>query len=192
MTLIGPRALRLWITSSNTNAQLYAELEDVAPDGTATAITHGSILASRSQTDPARSWTAANGLPTQPYLTLDQDRYLTAGRAVELDVPLQGVTWRVQAGHTVQLKLAPNGGATCAADTTMRQGGAPVFNAPTGCILSEPMLQSLAGGVYQILHGPGQLSALNLPLVPSSSVPTAARGATPTSGGIALPQNWNS
>ena len=190
MTLIGPRALRLWISSSNTNAQLYAELEDVAPDGTTEAITHGSILASRGKTDPERSWTAPNGLPMQPYLVLDQDRPIPAGQAVQLDVPLQAVTWRLQAGHTLQLKLATNGGATCAADTTQRQGGAPVFNAPTGCVLSAPMARSLAGGVYQILHGPGQPSALNLPLVPSKSIPTAASGPTPTSAGIALPQDW--
>jgi len=191
MTLIGPRALQLFVTSSNTNVQLYAELDDVAPYGTVSAITHGSILGSRSQTDPARSWTAPNGLPSQPYLTLDQDRYLTANKAVELDVPLQPVTWRLPKGHTLQLKLAPNAGVACAYDTTPRQGGAPVFNAPTGCVFSKPMLQSLAGGVYQILHDPAHPSALNLPLVPSSSFATATSGVTPTSGSTALPQNWN-
>jgi predicted acyl esterase len=194
MTLIGPRALRLWISSSNTNAQIYAELEDVAPGptGAVTAITHGSMLASRSQTDPGRSWIARNGLPSQPYLTLDQDRYVTPGQPIELDIPLQEVTWRVEAGHTLQLKLAPNAGAACTVDTTSRQGGAPVFNAPVGCLLSAPMVQSLTGGTYQILHGPGQLSVLDLPLVPSDSIPTAASAATPTSGGVALPQNWSS
>jgi len=192
MTLVGPRALRLYVTSSNTNVQLFAELDDVAPDGTVSAITHGSILGSRKQTDPARSWTAPNGLPSQPYLTLDQDRYLKANQPVELDVPLQPVTWRVPKGHTLQLKLAPNAGVACAYDSTQRQGGAPVFNAPTGCILSKPMLQSLAGGVYQVLHDPTHPSALNLPLVPSDSFVTATSGVTPTSGSTALPQNWNS
>lgn len=213
MTLIGPRALQLWITSSNTNAQIYAELDDVAPNGVVTPITHGSMLASRRRIDPTRSWNAPNGLPSQPYLTLDQDRYLAApvppatqGAPVALDIPLQPVTWRIQAGHTLELKVAPNPGSACALDQSAlsREGsvlqndpsnptqyGAPVFSPPVGCLLSEPMVQSLTGGVYQILHDPDHPSVLNLPLMPSKSIPTAASAATPTSSGVPLPQNWD-
>lgn len=199
MTLIGPRALQLWIGSTNTNAQIYAELDDVAPgtSGAVTEITHGSILASRQQAvannpDHVRSWTASNGLPMQPYLALDQDRYITPSKPVELDIPLQEVTWRLQAGHVLALKLATNAGADCPGNTTVRQAGIPVFSAPVGCILSEPMVQSLTGGDYTIFHGPSYPSAVNLPLVPSRSFATVPSAATPTSSGIALPMNWSS
>jgi hypothetical protein len=52
------------------------------------------------------------------------------------------------------------------------------------------MLQTLPGGVYQVLHDPTHPSLVNVGLVLSSSLRTARSGATATSSGVALPQDW--
>ena len=182
VTLAGPAAARLWVSSSNSNIQLVAQLVDVAPDGSTTFITHGSILGSRHQLDPARSWSAANGLPSQPYLRLDADRFLTPNTPVQLDVPLQSQIWRLVKGHKLQLWL----GAQMPED----QCAAALITLPGGCTLTKPMYQTLPGGVYTILHDAKHPSLINVPLVPSSSLKTARAGTTPTSGGVVLPQDW--
>ena len=191
-TLFGPGAADLWVRSSTTNVQLYVELDDVAPGGSTTEITHGSILAARSHLDPARSWTAPNGLPLQPFLTLDADRYITANAAVQLQFPLEQVTWKLLAGHRLRVIVAPNAGIKCAVVTQIASAGAAaaLVPIPYGCLVSAPDALSLAGGVFQILHGGDHSSLLNLPLVPSNEIPTIQSGPTPTSGGVALPQQW--
>jgi len=190
-TLFGPGAAQLWVQSSTTNVQLYVELDDVSPSGTVTAITHGSILGSRSQLDPTRSWTAPNSLPMQPYLTLDADRFLPANTPVKLDVPLEQVTWKLLAGHRLRMVVAPNAGTLCGPTQVVSAGvAAAIVPVPFGCEVSVPVDQSLVGGSFQILHGGNYPSLLNLPLMPSSQIPTIRSGPTPTSGGVALPQQW--
>lgn len=184
MTLIGPSALRVWASSSNTNMQLFAQLLDVAADGTSTEITHGSILGSRLLTDPHQSWNATNGLPAQPHLVLDGDRFLTPNRVTRFDIALQPPAWRLLKGHSLQLKISTQvDPTTCAAVNTL-------IGKPAGCLYTKPMAQSLPGGVYTILHDPAHRSVVNVPLVPSSSLVTARAGVTPTSGGVVLPQDW--
>ena len=183
-TLLGPAAVSLWVQSSTSNVQLFVELQDVAPDGsTVTPITHGSILGSRSHLDPGRSWTTAAGLPIRPYLTSDADRYLVSNTPVKLDVPLQPVTWRLPAGHTLRLMIASHPGSECAPNPK-----AAINAVPFGCVVSVPVAQSLAGGVFQILRGADHPSLLDAALVPSDQIPTIEGKTTPTSGGVALPQ----
>jgi uncharacterized protein len=189
-TLLAPEAAQLWVQSTTANVELYLELQDVAPNGTVTPITHGSILGSRSQTegyDAARTWTAPNGLPVQPYVSLDADRFLTPSVPAKLDVPLQPVTWRLLAGHSLRMLVAPNPGTNCVPTTNF--ASSPV---PYGCMISAPVGQSLAGGVFQLLHGGLHDSFLSVALVPSDSnlIPTIASGATPSSGGVPLPRQW--
>ena len=187
-TLLAPTAARFWVRTSTTNVQLYVELQDVAPDGSATPITHGSILGSRSQTaavDAGRTWTAPNGLPMLPWLSLDDDRYLAPDTAVKLDVPLQPVTWRLRKDHRLRVLVGASAGARCA--PTQNPTGSPV---PTGCMLSLPVAQSLVGGVFQVLRDSAHPSLLNAALVPSDQLPTIASGPTGSSEGEAEPLGW--
>jgi len=185
-TLLGPSAVRLFVTSSNTNIHMYLELEDVAPDGTTTPITHGSILGSRRKTDPARSWSSPDGLPVLPYLTLDNDYYLTPNTPVQLDIPLQPTAWRLLAGHKIQLKVNTNAGAKCTGPTAL-------FDAPVGCFFSAPTAASLVGGIYTIHDGPQYVSAVNLPMMLSTDVSTSRSGITGTTNdGAAMPLDWGS
>ena len=198
-TILGPASARLWISSSNTNAHLFVQLVDVS-DGSSTPITHGSILASRRRTAPSHregdrhvdpldpwSWSARNGLPTAPYLTLEHDEPLTPDTAVQLDVPLQPTAWKLLKGHQLQLKIAAYPVETCLA----RQD--PLYSPPVGCAFSAPTAQSLAGGVYQVLHGGERASVVNVPILDSDAVLTATSAPTPTSDdGATLPNDWGS
>ena len=186
-TLYGPATAELWVSTSTSNIQLYVELQDVAPDGSVTEITHGSILGSRAQLDPTRTWTLPSGLSTRPWLTLDDDRLMAANVPTKLAVPLQPKTWRLGAGHRLRMAIAPNPGQRCV--PTESPIGAPV---PYGCMISASLLPSLAGGVFQVLHDGqhGRASLLSAALVPSAQIPTTTSGTTPTSGGAVLPQDW--
>ena len=183
-TVLGQPAVRLWLRSSNTNAHLFLELVDVAPDGTATPITHGSILASRRTTDSFRTWSSNDGLPIKPHLTLEHDDYLEPDSIVRLDVPLQPTSWRLRAGHRIQLRVATNAGQKCSPTG--------LFAPPVGCVFSAPTARSLVGGVYDVLHGPDYPSLVSLPLVRSADIETVSSGPTPTSGGVHVPNDWGS
>jgi predicted acyl esterase len=184
-TLLAPTAAELWVQSSTTNVQLYVELQDVAPDGTVKPITHGSLLGSRSQVDPDRSWLAPNGHPMQPYLSLNDDTYLSANTPVKVEVPLQPVSWQLQTGHSLRISVAAHPGDRCVPQNPL---SSPV---PYGCMVSIAVGASLSGGVFQLLHDSAHPSLLNAALVPSSQVPVPATvAATPTSGTVTYPQDW--
>lgn len=183
-TILGPPAVRLRVSSSNTNIHLFTQLTDVAPDGTETPITHGSILGSRRATDPERSWSDASGLPILPYLRLDRDDYLTPDETVTLDVPLQPTAWRLVAGHTLRLKVATNAGEKCSPTGVL-------FAPPAGCFFSAQMAASLAGGLYTLELAGG--SVLNVPLIDSTDIKTATSAVTGTSDNDTVePIDWGS
>jgi predicted acyl esterase len=197
MTVLGPSGVRVYASSSSTNMAMFAELEDVDPaTGTATPITHGSILESRRELLPQKSWTLSNGKlgtrtaqgaaaqPIAPYLTLDHDDYATPpGTVIALDIPLQPVTWRLARGHLLELDLmaqAPQ--SECS--TTVKIGAAP-----TGCDYTKPMLETISG-TYTIVHDAAHPSTVAVALVPSASLPDAQARVTPTSSDVPLPSCW--
>lgn len=185
MTLVGPCAVIAWVISSNTNIQLLAQLNDVAPDGSAVEITHASILGSRRDMDPARSWAASNGVEVRPFLRNAADEPITPGQPIKLDIPLQPKVWRLPAGHRLQLVLHTQPPKEMC-DAAVKAIAPP----PLGCWWTQPMVFSLAGGQYEILQGPDHRSSLNVTIVPSDSLPTSDSGVTPTSLNIAMPQDW--
>jgi predicted acyl esterase len=119
-----------------------------------------------------------------PYLTLEEDAYVTPDTPVQLDVPLQPTAWRLLAGHTLQLQVATNAGEKCSPTG--------LFAPPVGCAFSIPTAQSLAGGVYTILDDAEHVSVVNVPLVTSDDITTARSATTPTSGDAELPLDWGS
>lgn len=185
MTVVGPSAVTVWATTSNADIQLLAQLKDVAPDGSATEITHASILGSMRDEDPARSWSSSNGLVVRPYLKDLTGAAVTPGQPVKLDIPLQPTLWRLLAGHRLQLVLY----SQTPRDMCDRAAKA-VAPAPLGCWWSAPMVFNLAGGQYQILQGADHPSSLVLTIVPSDSLPTAQSSVTPTSMNVAQPLGW--
>jgi predicted acyl esterase len=172
--LAGPMAARLEVTSSNSNLQLLIEIFDRAPDGTTTPISHGSILGSLRRMDAEKSWLDENGLPTRPYLSLDEDEPLTPGRPTRLDVPLRPSLWSIEPEHSIVVRISTQ--------VDPQACSALIGSAPFGCNLTNPMLETLPGGVYQ-LHRDSKLSSLiSLPLLGYGELTTAESAVSPTNG----------
>jgi predicted acyl esterase len=181
--IAGAMAASVRVTSSNTNAQLLVELFDVAQDGTRSLITHASVLGSRRRLDPERSWSDENGQLVRPYLTLDQDEPLVPGEPSNLDFPLRPTLWSIETGHHLLLRLSTRPPAeNCTYDSG---------RAPWGCFLTEPMRESLEGGVYRIHYGGASGSLVRLPLIEHGSFDTARSVSSPTvRDDSALPGDW--
>jgi uncharacterized protein len=179
--LAGPIAARLQVSSSNTNVQLSIDIFDQAPDGTQRKISHGSILGSLRRTDAQKSWSDANGLPTRPYLTLDQDEPLTPGVPILLDVPLWPTVYSIEPGHRIVVRIAPQPRAEDCGN---------VLGVPHGCSLTQPQQASLTGGVYTLSRGAA--SFIHLPLLEHGALTSADYAVSPTApaAGTPLPVDW--
>jgi hypothetical protein len=182
-TIAGPMSMTVYASSSNTNLQLVATVSDVAPQGTVTEITHGSLLGSLSDLDTSRSWTN-NGTIIRPYPLFQWDNYKPVGQIVRYDVPLAPKLYAIAPGHRVRLTLATQG------DTQACAASANIGPPPLGCLYTAPQARTLPVGTYQIQHSAQYPTALNLPLLPYKVFRTVASDVTPTSGGELVPRDW--
>jgi predicted acyl esterase len=182
-TLAGPVGATLHVRSINTNAHLVTTLYSVAPDGTATEITFGSLIASGRELDPARSWYDRNGLAIKPEgLYLDSE-FIEPGELYRLDIRVVPTVQRVPAGHRLRLVVATQAPAE-------RCAGFLALTRPSPCIFTATQAPTLPGGHYEIVSGPETPSSVNLPLVDPASLSTAASGTTPTSPTVTQPLDW--
>lgn len=100
--ITGTPSAHLWISADKADANLYAVLEDVAPDGSVRYITDGRLRA---------SWRKVNKAPWGPSRQLWHRGYardlqpLVAGTPVALDFDFFPVSYVVRAGHRVRLAV---------------------------------------------------------------------------------------
>ena len=180
--LAGPLAARLQASSSNTNLQLFVELFDRAPDGTLTKIGFGSIIGALRATDAEKSWTDTSGLPVRPYLALDADQAMTPGERTQLDVPLGPTLYSIEPMHSIMVRISPHPSS----DDCLG-----VIVPPVGCYPTDPMLKTLAGGVYTLHLGAEQGSLISLPLLEHGAFATVESAASPTGAAeYPLPLDW--
>jgi len=107
--LTGPAAVKLWVSSSTTDADLFVVLRVFAPDGEEvtfmgaidphTPIAQGWLRASHRRLDPALT------KPWRPYHTHDRLEPLTPGLPVELDIELWPTCLVVPAGYRIALTV---------------------------------------------------------------------------------------
>ena len=107
--ITGPSALKIAISSSTTDADIFAVLRVFKPDGEEvvfqgaldphTPISLGWLRASHRKLDPARS------LPYRPFHTHDEKQLLEPGKPVELDVEIWPTCIVVPAGYTIGLTI---------------------------------------------------------------------------------------
>lgn len=163
----GPASATLWVSSSSTNAQIIATLEEVAPDQTVRTLTRGSVVASLRELDPHRTWTDEGGTPIRPYGTFDRDQYLTPDLPVRLDIALDPRTAQIAPGYALRLVLTTQ---TPAAKCSQSLGTDPCF--PT-----VPQRETLPG-VYTVHSGADMPSALHLPLAAFDAYRASVDGAS--------------
>jgi len=107
--ITGPSALKLFVSSSTTDADIFAVLRVLAPDGREvvfqgaldphTPVGQGWLRASHRKLDPALS------LPYRPYHTHDEPQPLKPGEVVELDVEIWPTCIVVPAGYRIVLTV---------------------------------------------------------------------------------------
>lgn len=100
--LIGHPVLRVWVSANQSDVNVNAYLESVAPDGTATILTDSRLKASlRKTTTPPLDML---GLPWHRALEEDHQP-LVPGQPVELHFALLPLAVRVPAGHRLRLSI---------------------------------------------------------------------------------------
>ncbi len=112
--ITGHPILEVTLGASVESADLYAYLEDVAPDGSSLLVTEGQLRANyhRRQSAPD-SLPAASRLrvkPALPWPGFTQADFdpapFAGGRSVRLVFDLMPTAWRFRAGHRIRLSLA--------------------------------------------------------------------------------------
>ena len=169
--ITGPSALKLFLSSSTADADVFAVLRVFAPDGREivfqgaldphTPVGQGWLRASHRKLDPQLS------LPYRPYHTHDEIQPLAPGAPVELDVEIWPTCIVVPAGHRIALTIRGKDyeydgpGATLSNMKNVMRGCGPfVHDDPT----DRPA--ALFGGRVTLHSNGTQQPYLLLPIIP--------------------------
>ena len=101
--LTGHIAADLWIAADGSDANVFAYLEDVAPDGDVRAITEGRLKASLRATAPA-PWIMPGNMPWHRSFTEDAAP-LEPGKPVQLAFDFMPTSYLFKAGHRIQITI---------------------------------------------------------------------------------------
>ncbi|MBI2293236.1 MAG: hypothetical protein HYU73_23500, partial [Betaproteobacteria bacterium] len=108
----GPLVLNLWVSSTSEDADIFATLRNIGPDGKdvcevgqrgdpVACVTKGWLRASHRKLDPARS------LPYRPYHAHNERQWLKAGESVECQVEIWPTSMVFKKGHKLRLDITP-------------------------------------------------------------------------------------
>jgi hypothetical protein len=152
--LAGPIDATLYATSTTTNTELVATVEEVSPSGQSVPLTSGALLGSMRALDPSLSWLGSDGSPLLPYhpYTAASAKPVVPGAVTRYDLEVFPTFARIPAGWRVRV--------------TITTADVPHL------LPSAAQLPGLIGGVYEIEHRAGAASFVNLPLAPPSAVAT--------------------
>ncbi|MFC4313171.1 CocE/NonD family hydrolase [Steroidobacter flavus] len=102
--IAGHPIVDLWISSTTDDADVFVYLEDVAPEGTASIVTHGRLRASHRDEQPA-PYRNFMGLPYHRGERRDA-KPLVPGTPAKLRLDLLPTSTIVKAGHRLRLTVA--------------------------------------------------------------------------------------
>ena len=171
--ITGPSAVKLFVSSSTTDVDIFVVLRVFSPDGKEivfqgaidphTPISQGWLRASHRKLDPALS------TPYRPYHTHDEKQPLRPGEIVELDVEIWPTSIVVPAGYRI--------GLTCAERITSIQGpsGGRLSNFKNELKGCGPFLHDdprdrppeIFAGKTTLHIAPDQASYLLVPIIPA-------------------------
>lgn len=169
--ITGPSALRLFVSSTTTDADLFVVLrvfdsqdKEVVFQGALdphTPVSQGWLRASHRKMDPARS------LPYRPWHSHDEIQPLTPGTVYALDIEIWPTCIVVPKGYRVALTIRGKDYIWGGAATTLSNMKHPM----RGCgpfehddEMDRP--PAIFGGQVTLHMGPEQSSALLLPIIP--------------------------
>ena len=142
----GPITATIYASSSTSETELVAELEDVTPSGAAYPLTEGALLGSLRAVDRKRSWTAG-GLTLLPYHPYTQASVapVSPGAVTEYQIEIFPTLATIARGDRLRLTLS-------------------TVDTPHLTPLPE-QLPKLSGGVYTIERSAAAPSSLTLELL---------------------------
>ncbi|MDP2238571.1 MAG: CocE/NonD family hydrolase [Burkholderiales bacterium] len=169
--ITGPSALKLFVSSSTADADIFAVLRVFDPAGKEvvfqgaldphTPIAQGWLRASHRKLDPKLS------LPHRPYHTHDEKRPLTPGQVYELDVEIWPTCIVVPKGYRIALTVRGKDyeyegeAATLSNMKNPMRGCGPFMHDDT---VDRP--PEVFGGKVTLHFGPGRQSSVLLPVIP--------------------------
>jgi hypothetical protein len=173
--ITGPIALKLYVSSETSDADIFAVVRVFDPDGDEvtfqgaidphTPIAQGWLRASHRRLDPDLS------LPYRPYHTHDREEPLTPGEVYELDVEIWPTSIVVPAGYRLGLTLR---GSDYEYEGELEESRLGTFkNELTGVgpfLHDDPIDRPVEvfGGLVTVHTGPGTPSQLLLPVIARS------------------------
>ncbi|CCA90011.1 peptidase S15 (plasmid) [Novosphingobium sp. PP1Y] len=135
----GDPEVSMWVKLDGPDANVFAYLEDVAPDGTVRVVTEGRLKASLRKLDKA-PWQLPAGVPWHRSYAEDAVP-VPAGEAVQLQFAMMPTSWVFKKGHRIQVSV-------------------------TGADHRERVRTPETSPVITVLGGKGQDSQVILPIVP--------------------------
>jgi uncharacterized protein len=99
----GSPVVDVWIAADTADANVFAYLEDVAPDGSVRVVTEGRLKASLRQTATA-PWKIPGDYPWHRGFVEDAQP-LKPGEPVKLSFDMMPSSWLFKAGHRIQITL---------------------------------------------------------------------------------------
>jgi hypothetical protein len=169
--ITGPSALKVFISSSTSNTDIFAVITVYDPQGNEvvfkgaldphTPIAQGWLRASHRKLDPKMT------LPYRPYHTHDEEQPLTPGEVYALDVEIWPTCIVVPKGYTVKLLLRGKDYVYAGEATTLSN----MKNPMRGCGPFEhddetDRPPAIFGGKVTLHTGPNRPSAVLLPIIP--------------------------
>jgi len=111
----GPLALKLWVSSSSEDMDIFVTLRNIGPNGEdicevgqhgqpVPCVTKGWLRASHRKLDPARS------LPYRPYHAHTGRLWLKPGEIVECDIEIWPTSMVFRQGHRLRIDIQPRDG----------------------------------------------------------------------------------
>jgi len=172
--ITGPSSLRLFVSSTTADADLFVVLRVFTPDlrevtfqgaiDPHTPVAQGWLRASHRAADPALSQ------PYRPYHTHDRKQPLQPGEPVQLDIEIWPTSIVVPPGHRIALTVrgrdyeaAAEGGRLSNFKNVLRGCGPFLHDDPN----DRP--PALFAGRTMLHAGPGQRPVLLLPIIPSET-----------------------
>jgi len=171
--ITGPSALKLFLSSSTVDADVFAVLRVFKPSGEElvfqgaldphTPISLGWLRASHRKLDAARS------LPYRPFHTHDEKQPLEPGKMVELDVEIWPTCIVVPAGYTIALSIRGRDYEWDGPAATLSNMKHPM----KGCgpfVHDDPQDRppEVFGGKVTLHFGAGQQDHVLLPVIPAA------------------------
>jgi hypothetical protein len=104
----GPLSASLYAAATSKETEWVAEVEDVAPNGSATPLTEGALLGTLRAVDSSRSWTTADGgylIPYHPY-TQESSQPVTPGKITRYDVEIFPTYATIAKGHSLRVTIS--------------------------------------------------------------------------------------